>query len=98
MPEEFIRRLPPYKANLSTETVARIIEMREVEKKSFVIIGNELRITTEKAKHAYDWFYHQQVLALTREMSNKAETEKEKTEIWDHYFRSTTSSKSVMKC
>ena len=64
MPIQFIRNMPPFKPKLSKKTVARVIELREVEKASFVTIAKELRMTQAKARHTYEMFYHKQVIAL----------------------------------
>ena len=39
MPTQFIRNMPPFKPKLSQKTVARVIELRDVEKASFVTIA-----------------------------------------------------------
>ncbi len=87
MPTQFIKNMPPFKPKLSEKTIARVIEMREVEKASFVTIAKELRMTQAKAKRTYEWFYHKQVLELIKTLEEKAESEEEKHAIWDYYFR-----------
>lgn len=93
MPKQFIRRIPPFKAKLSEKTIARIIEMREVEKTSFVTIAKELRMTQAKARHTYEWFYHEQVLEHVKVLQEKSKSLEEKNAIWDYYFRGYKSSK-----
>ncbi len=58
MPTQFVKSMPPFKPNLSKKTVARVVEIREVEKASFLAIAKELRMTQAKAKHTYEMFYH----------------------------------------
>lgn len=93
MPTQFIRNMPPFKPKMSQKTVARVIELRDVEKASFVTIAKELRITQAKAKHTYEMFYHKQVLALIKALQEKAESKEEKENIWNYYFRRYHSSK-----
>lgn len=93
MPEQFIRRMPPFKAKLSEETIARIIEMREAEKSSFVAIAKELRMTQAKARHTYEWFYHSRVLERIKVLQEKEESREEKSTIWEDCFRGYKSSK-----
>ena len=93
MPTQFIRNMSPLKPKLSKKTVARVIELRDVEKASFVTIAKELRITQAKAKHTYEMFYHKQVLALIKALQEKAESKEEKENIWNYYFRRYHSSK-----
>ncbi|RGX54681.1 hypothetical protein DWV16_12900 [Anaerotruncus sp. AF02-27] len=87
MPQEFIKGMPPFKPRLREEVVARVIEMREVEKASFVAIARELRMTQAKARHTYDMFYHRQVLELIKALQDQAKSKEEKDAIWEQYFR-----------
>lgn len=93
MSMRFIKSMPPFKPKLSEKTISRIIEMREVENLSYVSIGKELRMTSAKAKHAYEWFYHKQVLILIRDLEKKADSDEEKAAIWKHYFKGYKTSK-----
>ena len=93
MPIQFIETIPPFKPKLSKKTIARVIEMREAEKASFIIIAKELRMTQSKAKHTYEWFYHKQVLKLIKALQEKAESNEEKSAIWNYYFKGYKSSK-----
>ena len=93
MPARFIRNMPPFKPKLSKKTIARVIELRDVGKASFVTIAKELRMTQAKAKHTYEMFYHKQVLALINVLQEKTESIEEKAAIWDYYFRRCYSSK-----
>lgn len=93
MPMQFIRNMPPFKPKLSKKTVARVVELRDVEKASFVRIAKELRMTPLKARRTYELFYHKQVLALVKALQEKAESQEEKTAIWNYYFRRYRSSK-----
>lgn len=93
MPTQFIKDMPPFKPKLSKKTVARVIEMREVEKASFVTIAKELRMTQAKARHTYEMFYHKQVIALIKALQEKAESKEEKAAIWAYYFGRYHSSK-----
>ena len=93
MPAQFIRDMPPLKPKLSKETVARVIELREVEKASFITIAKELRITQAKARHTYEMFYHKQVIALIKALQEKVESKEEKETIWNYYFGRYHSSK-----
>lgn len=93
MPIHFIRSMPPFKPKLSKKTVARVIEMREAEKASFVTIAKELRMTQAKARHTYEMFYHKQVIALIHVLQEKEEDREKKAAIWDYYFGRYHSSK-----
>lgn len=93
MPAQFIKNMPPFKSKLSQKTIARVVEMREVEKATYVKIAKELRMTRAKAKHTYDMFYHKQVLKFIKALEDKAESYEEKSAIWDYWFRGYKSSK-----
>ena len=93
MPMQFIKNIPPLKPHLSKKMIARVIEMRETEKASFVTIAKELRMTQAKAKHTYQWVYHKQVLALIKVLQEKAESDEEKEAIWKYCFSKNKSSK-----
>lgn len=93
MPSQFVKGMPPFKAKLSENMIARVVEMRETEKASFITIGKELHITPAKAKRTYEMFYHTQVLKLVKALQDKAENVEEKQAIWEHYFRGYHSAK-----
>lgn len=93
MPTQFIHDMPPFKPKLSKKIIARIVEMREVEKASFVKIAQELRMTQAKAKDAYEMFYHRQVLEIIKGLQEKVKSEEEKMAVWDYYFSGYMSSK-----
>ena len=93
MPTQFIKNMPPFKPKLSKKTIARVIELRDVEKASFAKIAKELRMTQAKARHTYDMFYHKQVLVLIQALQEKAESKEEKEAIWNYYFGRNYSSK-----
>ena len=78
MPTQFVKSMPPFKPNLSKKTIARVVEIQEVENASFLAIAKELRMTQAKAKHTYEMFYHKQVLKLIKALEEKAESRKEK--------------------
>ena len=67
--------------------IASVVEMREVEKASFITIGKKLRITQVKAKRTYEMFYHEQVLKLVKALQDKGESDKEKRAVWEYCFR-----------
>lgn len=93
MPEEFIKNMPPFKPNLSKETVAGVIKLRETKKASFSAIANELNITTAKAKRIYETFYHEKVLEIVNLLQENAKTKEEKDAIWNYCFDKYYSSK-----
>lgn len=86
MAEQFLESLPPFRRKLRKKTISRIVEMRETEKATFIAIAEKLRITPEKAKHAYDMFYHQQVLDYVETLEKEAKSGDEKLAIWRRYF------------
>lgn len=85
MPVRFIKSMPPFKPNLSKKTIARVIEMREVQQASFVTIAKKLRMTQAKAKHAYEMFYHEQVWDRIKILEEKAGSVEERDAVWHHY-------------
>lgn len=95
MPAQFIKAMPPFKPQLSKKTIARIVEMREAEKASFVTIAKELRMTRAKAKRTYEMFYHKQVLELMEALESRAESYEEKVIIRDFWFKRYKSSKEL---
>lgn len=93
MPEEFIKKMPPFRAKLNSSTIHRVVEMREKQRLSFATIGKKLHITRAKARRTYEMFYHKQVLEMVRTLQEQTNDEKEKREIWERYFRGNLSSK-----
>ena len=93
MPPHFIEALPPFNPRLSKQTIERVVEMRDVQKTSFIEIAKELRMTQAKAKHTYNLFYLKQALTLVKALQDKAESREEKDALWDHYFDGYTTSK-----
>lgn len=93
MPAQFIKDMPPFKPKLSKKTIARVIEMREVEKASFVAIAKDLRMTQAKARHIYEMFYHQKVLKFIMDLQEDAKNESDKYAVWRYYFRTNITSK-----
>ena len=83
LPTQFINNLPPFKLKLSKKTIARVIEMRDVQKASFVTIAKELQMTQEKERITYHSFYHKKVMDIIK----KAESEEEKNALRKVYFR-----------
>ena len=90
--EGFIKNLPPLK-KLSKKTISRIVEMREREKMTFIMIAKKLSITPEKAKDTYYMFYHRQVLDFVEALQSKAESDEEKAAIVHYYFGNNLSAK-----
>ena len=95
VPTHFIKNMPPFRPKPSKKAIARVIEMREVEKASFVTIAKELRMTRAKAKRTYEMFYHKQALAIIEALQKKATSNKEKTAIFDYWFGHYKSSKEM---
>lgn len=93
MSAQFVKSMPPFQPKLSKKTVARVVEMREIEKASFVTIAEELRMTQAKAKHTYNMFYHKQVLGIIKALQETAESREERNAIWEYCFRGNKSSK-----
>lgn len=93
MSAQFVKRLPPLKRRLSQKTISRIVEMREKEGATFIAIGKEMRITPEKARHAYDWFYHDRVLEYVKARQKEAKSAEEAQAIWRRYSEPYRSSK-----
>lgn len=93
MPAQFVESMPPFEIVLSEEMIARIVEMREVEKASFGTIGKELRITEAKVQRTYEMFYHEKIEEIVKTLQNKVESNKEKKAIWEYCFRGRRSAK-----
>ena len=93
VPMRQIRDLPPYRSRLSGETIARVVALREEEKASYSAIARELRMTPEKAKHTYDWFYHRWALKLLAVLEENAGSHEEKAAVSNYYFTKFPSSK-----
>lgn len=93
MPSQFIKNMPPFKPKMSKKMVARVIELREVEKASFITIAKELRMTQVKARHTYEMFYHKQLLALIHVLLEEEESNEKKAVVWDYFKRYHSSKK-----
>ena len=46
MPAQFVKGMPPFKPKLNKKMIARVVEMREAEKASFVTIGKKRNVHT----------------------------------------------------
>ena len=64
MPEQFIATLPPLKEKINASTLNRIVQLREVEKKTYPAIGKELLLTEARARREYEIYYHKKVMRL----------------------------------
>ena len=93
MPRVFLEKLPPFRKEITEEEVEQVVHMRETEHATFKQIAEKLHLTHAKAKRVYELFYHAKVLALVEELQSKANSEKEKTKIWEDCFRMNLSSK-----
>lgn len=60
--------MPPFRHRLAKGEVESIVALREEKKAPFTVLAQELRITPEKAKHAYDGYYHARVLKIVKEL------------------------------
>lgn len=67
---ENVKDLIPYRKLTRRELLnleKKIVEAREIQNKTFVYIGKELKITWEKTRRIYDFYYHKKVLeAISR--------------------------------
>ncbi len=95
MPQWFMKSMPPLRPELGKKAIARLIEMRENKKMSFAAIAKELRITPSKARHTYESFYHQKVVEIIKDLQEKEGNCREKTDIWERYFKGTVSAKRL---
>ena len=93
MPEALLQGLPPLKAAVDERTVARVVRMREQEKKTFGAIGKELKLTAEKAERVYQMFYHQKLMALIDALERMVHSPQEKASLSACYVRGYKSAK-----
>lgn len=87
MPIAFMNNMPPLTAELSESAITKLVNMREVDKASFMDIATEFRITHTKAKHVYDLFYHQQVMAHIKILQKNANSYAKKTAVMERYLK-----------
>ena len=66
----FLAELPPLIEKVSDEMMEQVKTLREDEKKTFIEIGHEMKMTKEKAIDTYDWFYHKKWLAARDKIKN----------------------------
>lgn len=62
---ENVKDLIPYRKLTKRQLLnleKKVVEAREIQSRTFVDIGNELKITWEKARRIYDHYYHKKVL------------------------------------
>lgn len=93
IPMQFINSIPPFRPKLNSKTIDCVINMREIQKASFITIAKELQITQAKAKDIYEMFYHKQVLEIIKFLQNKTESKEEKDAIWNFCMRNNKSAK-----
>lgn len=92
-PQALLDQLPPLRPSLEEAEVRRIVHLRDGQKYPFSKIGAALGITREKAKDAYDRFYHQQVMDRMRILEAEAKGPAEKEAIRQRYFAGHMSAK-----
>lgn len=89
MPDDFLAQLPPFRKRWSKETVQKIIEWREAEKKSqrktYIEIGRLLKMTKFKAESLYEWHYHEKFLLISKKLEEKY-GEKQGRDISHYYY------------
>lgn len=95
MPKQFIQSMPPFRRKISQETIARVVEMREERRASFITIAKELRITRQKAMRIYNQFYHEKNEEICEALQAKAKSREEENAIWHYCFTKYTSSKKT---
>ena len=93
MPSDFIDSMPAFITEIDEKTISRIIEMREIEKASFMTIANELCMTKAKAKHTYDRFYHEKSLELIDDLLKDTKDYNEKTVMFNSFYKKYKTSK-----
>lgn len=93
--EQFIQNLPPFKIKWSKNTISRVIEMREVERKSFAEIGKEIKATKSKAEHLYEWYYHQKWLTVCDKVRETYYGGQRSDDFKDHYKEYKTAKKRL---
>lgn len=71
MAQEIIDSLPPLREQFSKRTIARVVEMREAEHKTFAAIGKRLRMTDKKAQDLYQHYYHEKGMSLMEIIERK---------------------------
>ena len=84
MPDQFLNELLPIK-KCGEKTTEKVIQMRDVQKKSFVEIGRLLQITRFKARQLYNSYYHGKMIDIANEIK-KAYGEEEREKFLDHYL------------
>lgn len=92
MPDDFLAQIPPFKTSWSEETIQKIIEMREIDKKTYIEIGRLLEMTKFKAACLYDWYYHEKFLLIWEQLKMKY-GKITGNDIAHFYFEKTRSSK-----
>lgn len=60
---EFLKALLPPIMDVTEDMVRQIVNMRENEKKTFIEIGRVMKMTKEKSRSTYEWFYYKKWLA-----------------------------------
>lgn len=92
MPEEFIKALPPFQTKWDDKIILHIIDLHGKEKKTFIEIGTQLKMTKYKAMSLYDNYYHRQVVNYINQLEEKLGGE-----IWRHYFNLKCKSKKRLE-
>ena len=94
-PKEFIQNMPPFRREVSKETIARVVEMREERRASFITIAKELHMTRQKAKKIYDLFYHDKNMKICENLAEKIESDKDKNAFMLYYIAQKRSPKKT---
>lgn len=74
---ESVKDLVPYRKLSERQLLnleKKIVETRENQGRTFVDIGKKLKITTEKARRIYDFYYHKKVLEVIRRIDPNIDT------------------------
>ena len=71
MPARFIAALPPLITTVPAQTLERLIQMREVEKKPYPAMGRELLLSGTRTKREYEIYYHKKTMTLLHLIEEK---------------------------
>lgn len=93
MPQAFVKKLPPFREEITGEEIKRVVSMRETEHATFQQIADALEVTSEKAKKIYDHFYYEKADVMIEALQAEAKSQEEKREIWERYYEKKLSAK-----
>lgn len=86
MSPKILNDLPPLKKKWNKQTISLIVKLKEEEKKNYIQIGKQLKMTRFKAQSLYEDFYHKKCFIFFYYM-DECQHENVFDRYWDNHWK-----------